>query len=161
MAFGNGIKGSILDSLENTDIWFKPVVRVGYGLVVLFSYPILGFPACNTIDSYLFKGERTFVRRVSQGFIWVMISFLLAVLIPQLEMIFGVTGSFCGVLIVFVWPALYYLAMVKKEKAKPTDQRSKWFIFNSCDVTTAWIILVVGIILCVLCTGLEISKLVK
>lgn len=91
MAFGNSIKGSILDSLENTDIWFKPVVRVGYGLVVLFSYPILGFPACNTIDSYIFKGERTLVRRVSQGFIWVMISFLLAVLIPQLEMIFGVT----------------------------------------------------------------------
>lgn len=82
-------------------------------------------------------------------------------LIPQLEMIFGVTGSFCGVLIVFVWPALYYLAMVKKEKAKPMDQRSKWFIFNSCNVTTAWIILVIGIILCVLCTGLEISKLVK
>lgn len=161
MAFGNGIKGSILDSLENTDIWFKPVVRVGYGLVVLFSYPILGFPACNTIDSYIFKGERTLVRRVSQGFIWVIISFLLAVLIPQLEMIFGVTGSFCGTLIVFVWPALYYLAMVKKEKAKPTDQRSKWFIFNICDVITAWIILVIGIILCVLCTGLEISKLVK
>lgn len=51
--------------------------------------------------------------------------------------------------------------MVKKEKAKPMDQRSKWFIFNSCNVTTAWIILVIGIILCVLCTGLEISKLVK
>lgn len=44
MAFGNSIKGSILDSLENTDIWFKPVVRVGYGLVVLFSYPIPRLP---------------------------------------------------------------------------------------------------------------------
>lgn len=161
MAFGNKITGSILDSLENTDIWFKPIVRLGYGLVVLFSYPILGFPACNTIDAYLFKGERTFTRRVIQGFIWVMVTFLLAVLIPQLEMIFGVTGSFCGALIVFVWPALYFLAMIKKVEATPADQRPKWFKYSKCEKITAWCILVIGCILCILCTYLEIAKILK
>lgn len=161
MAFGNKIEGSILDSLKDTDVWFKPVVRVGYGLVVMFSYPILGFPACNTIDAYIFKGERTTARRISEGLIWVAVTFVLAVAIPQLEMIFGVTGNFCGVLIVFVWPALYFIAMCNAEKKKPVEAKSSWFKFSSCEYITAWIILVVGVILCIFCTAIEVVKLLK
>lgn len=161
MAFGNKIAGSILDSLKDTDVWFKPVVRVGYGLVVMFSYPILGFSACSAIDANLFKGERTTTRRISEGFIYVMVTFVLAVAIPQLETIFGITGNFCGSLIVFVWPSLYFIAMCNAEKKKPVEAKSSWFKFSSCEYITAWIILVVGVVLCIFCTAIEVIKLVK
>lgn len=160
MAFGNSIQGSILDSLKDKDVWFKPIIRIGYGLVVMFSYPILGFPAVNTIDAYIFNTERTTLRRFVEGFIWSMVTWFLAVKIPTLTDIFGITGCFCGSLIVFIWPSLYFIFMYRKEQAKPVEMRSSWFKPKPYENVVAWVILVVGAVVCVYTTYLEIAKLV-
>ena len=160
LAFGNTIEGSILDSMRNMSVWYKPVVRVGYGLVVMFSYPILAFPACCTLDSWMFKGERTAARRYGEAFVWVLLTLLVAIFIPSLSDIFGVTGNFCGVLLTFVWPAIYFLSIIRKEKAKPKDEQVTWFKVKSWEEIVAWVILVVGVIVCVYATGLEVVSLV-
>lgn len=161
MAFGNKIEGSILDAMRDIDVWYKPVIRVGYGLVVLFSYPLLGFPACCTIDSWIYKTDRSLVRRLVEGFIWVALTLIVCLLIPSLSDIFGVTGSFCGVLLTFIWPAVYFIAMCNKEKKKPVENRVKWFRVRKWEEVVAWIILVVGIIVCFYATYLEVMNLVK
>ena len=161
MAFGNAIAESVLDSLKSKDLWFKPIIRIGYGLVVMFSYPILGFPAVNTIDAYIFNTERTVARRYIEGFIWCLVTWILAVMIPSLSVIFGITGCFCGSLIVFIWPSLYFIFMYRKERAKPVEMRSSWFKPKTYEYVIAWIILVVGAIVCLYTTYLEIAKLFK
>ena len=160
MAFGNSIQGSILDSMKDKNVWFKPIIRIGYGLVVMFSYPILGFPAVNTIDAYIFSSQRTTLRRYVEGFIWCMVTWFLAVKIPSLTDIFGITGCFCGSLIVFIWPSLYFIFMYRKEKSKPVEMRSSWFKPKTYEFVIAWIILVVGAVVCFYTTYLEIAKLV-
>ena len=161
LAFGNGIEGSILDSMRTMSVWYKPVVRVGYGVVVMLSYPFLAFPACCTIDSWMFKGERTAARRYGEAFVWVLLTLIVCLAIPSLSSIFGVTGNFCGVLLVFVWPALYFIALCRKEKAKPVDQRVSWFKVETWQEVIAWIIFVVGIVLCIWATSLEVMNIIK
>ena len=158
MAFGNSIQGSILDSLGDRDVWFKPVIRVGYGLVVLFSYPILGFPAVCTIDAYIFKTDRTVLRRYVEGLIYTVVTWFLAINVPSLVDIFGVTGCLCDSLIVFIWPALYFIFMYRLERAKPVEMKCQWFKPKFYEYVIAWIILVVGAVVCVYTTYLEISK---
>ena len=51
--------------------------------------------------------------------------------------------------------------MCNAEKKKPVEAKSSWFKFSSCEYITAWIILVVGVILCIFCTAIEVIKLVK
>lgn len=160
MAFGNQIEGSILDAMRNMNVWYRPVIRVGYGLVVMFSYPLLGFPACCTIDSWIFKTERSLTRRLVEGLIWVILTLIVCLLIPSLSDIFGVTGSFCGVLFTFIWPSVYFIAMCNKERKKPVENRIKWLRIRPWEEVVAWIILVVGVIACVYATYLEIMNLV-
>ena len=160
LAFGNSIEGSILDSMREMDVWYKPIVRVGYGCVVMFSYPVLAYPATCTLDSWMFKGERTAVRRYSESFIWVLLTMLVAIFIPSLSDIFGVSGNFCGVLLTFIWPSLYFLALCRKEKAKPKDEQVSWFKVKGWQETVAWVIFVVGVVVCIFATGLEIVNLV-
>jgi singapore isolate B (sub-type 7) whole genome shotgun sequence assembly, scaffold_5 len=159
MAFGNDIKGSILDAMRTMDVWYRPVVRIGYGLVVMFSYPILGFSAVTSIDAMIFSTERNLTRRLSEGFIYVAICLVVCLLIPELSTIFGVTGNFCGVLVTFIWPALYFIMLANKEKKLPADKRKKWLNIKNWEVVVAWIIFVVGIICCIYATTLEIINI--
>ena len=161
LAFGNTIQGSILDSMRNMNVWYKPVVRVGYGVVVMLSYPFLAFPACCTLDSWMFKGERTAARRYGEAFVWVLLTLIVCLAIPSLSSIFGVTGNFCGVLLAFVWPALYFIALCRKEKAKPKDEQVTWFKVKSWEEIVAWVILVVGTIVCIWATSLEVINIVN
>ena len=159
MAFGNDIKGSILDAMRTMDVWYRPVVRVGYGLVVMFSFPILGYSAVTSLDAMVFSTERNLKRRLSEGIIYVAVCLIVCLLIPELSTIFGVTGNFCGVLVTFIWPALYFIMLANKEKKLPEYQRKKWLKIYNWEVVVAWIIFVVGIICCVYATALEIINI--
>lgn len=161
LAFGAEIQGSILDSMRSLDVWYKPVVRIGYSVVVISSYPILVFPACCTIDGWLFKDERTNKRRYIEVFIWVTLTYLTYLLIPSLSSIFGVTGNFCGVLLTFIWPSVYFLSIINKETSKPMDRRCQWFTVQAWMKPVTWVILVLGVIVCIYATTLEIMNIMK
>ena len=157
IGFADNIKDSILDNLGEYNYFFNPIVRVGYGLVVMFSYPILGYPATNTIDSWLFKSERTLLRRVVEAFIWVALTCFVCIKVPSLGTIFNVTGSTCGVLLVFVWPSLYFILMYNKERKKPVEMKSAWFKPKYYEYVISWIVFVVGIVVCFIATGLALG----
>ena len=161
LAFGAEIQGSILDSMRALSVWYKPVVRVGYGVVVISSYPILAFPACCTLDSWMFKGERTDKRRYSEAFVWVLLTYMVYLFIPSLSSIFGVTGNFCGVLLTFVWPSVYFLSIISKENAKPVEYRCPWFKVQPWMEPVTWVLLVLGVIVCIYATGLELMNIMK
>ena len=157
-AFGENIKDSILDNLEGGQWWY---IRIGYCIVVLSSFPILGFPACITLDSYLFNNERTQKRRYIEGFIWTVCCFIVWYAIPSISSIFGITGNTCGVLLTFIWPSLYFISMYKEEQKKPVDMKSQWFKPKYYEYVVAWVILCVGIVVCIWATGMEVKNLYK
>lgn len=157
-AYGSTIKDSILDNMEGSFFWY---IRIAYGLVVMFSYPILGYPACITIDAFIFKSERTATRRYIEGFIWTILTFVVCVAIPSVSKIFGITGNTCGVLLTFIWPSIYFIAMYREEQKKPVDMKSNWFKPKHWELIVAWIILILGILVCIWATSMEVMKLVN
>ena len=119
-AFGDTIAGNLLTNFQQKGYWYLGIVKCAYALVVLFSNPVVVFPALTTIDEVFFKGERVFWRRYVESFIWCTIVWFIAIKIPQLDFIFGLTGATGGILLIFVLPAYYYLAVVKRLQ-KRTD----------------------------------------
>lgn len=153
--FGDEIKDSILNNLVGGVWWY---IRIAYGLVVMFSYPILGFPGCLTIDSFFFKGERTVTRRYVEGFIWTMLTWIVCVAIPSFSKILSLTGNTCGVFLTFIWPSLYFIACYRKEMAKPADMKSTWFKPKPYENVIAWIIFVLGIIVGIWAVTMEVKN---
>ena len=138
-------------------IW---ILKVAYAFVALFSYPVLSFSPLVSIDKTFFKQPRPVSRRVLEAFIWTLLVVIVALLIPELTQVFSLTGSMCGIALVFVWPSLFYIWIDKREKAKKLTSRVDIFKFSSFSIVFAWILFYVGIVAAVFMTVLEIKKLV-
>ena len=95
-----------------------------------------------------------------EAFIWTLLVVIVALLIPELTQVFSLTGSMCGIALVFVWPSLFYIWIDKREKAKKLTSRVDIFKFSSFSIVFAWILFYVGIVAAVFMTVLEIKKLV-
>ena len=158
-AYGNDIDGSLLKSLRNTSYWFIPVIKIGYGLNVMLSYPLIAYVPTLTIDSMLFKGERTTARRLGVVGVWVLVTYIISQLIPELISIFSITGSLCGSFINFIFPALFYIRIHHIESKKPVDQQFKWMKYSTWSLGVAWFILVAGCFVCVWATYMEVMNL--
>lgn len=118
-AFGNSIAGSLLTNFQQKGYWYLSIVKLAYALVVLFSNPIVVYPSVTTIDRLLFKGERVLWRRVCESFVWCTTVWAIAIAIPQLDVVFGLTGSTTGTLLIYVYPAIFYIAVVKRFQKQP------------------------------------------
>jgi amino acid permease len=84
-------------------------IRIGYSLVIIFSYPVLNFATRNGLDSLLFKTEAPWWRYVIESVIIVGITYAISILVPTIDIIFGLTGATFGQLVIFINPALFYI----------------------------------------------------
>ncbi|KAK8792260.1 amino acid transporter [Blastocystis sp. subtype 4] len=160
LAFGANTKGNLLSNFADLNVWYLNIVKVAYAFVALFSYPVLSFSPLVSIDKTFFKQPRPVSRRVLEAFIWTLLVVIVALLIPELTQVFSLTGSMCGIALVFVWPSLFYIWIDKREKAKKLTSRVDIFKFSSFSIVFAWILFYVGIVAAVFMTVLEIKKLV-
>lgn len=160
-AFGNDINGSLLTSLRGSKYWFIPVIKVGYGLNTMLSFPLIAYVPTLSIDSMLFKSERTTKRRLTEAFLWVMLTYVVSQLVPELIDIFSITGSLCGSFIGFILPSLFYIRLCAIENAKPKDHQVKWLRKGPVSIAIAWIIMIAGAVVCVWATSMEIKGLKK
>lgn len=160
LAFGANTKGSLLSNFTDMKVWYLDIVKIAYALVALFSYPVLSFSPLVSIDKMLFKNERTDLRRILEALIWSVLCLIVALAIPELNVIFALTGSLCGGALLLIFPALFYIYINKREKAKEQTSRLPMFSISNGKVTLAWVFFYVGIVLAVFLTGLEIKKLI-
>lgn len=114
MAFGETIAGNLLSNFQQKGYWYLSIVKFAYACVVLLSTPLVVYPSVSTIDRWLFSGERTLSRRFGEAFVWCTVAWALAIAVPQLDVVFGLTGSTGGILIIYVFPSLFYIAVVKR-----------------------------------------------
>ena len=162
LAYGNNIESNLLTNFSNDKAWYLNIVKLAYALVVLFSYPTLAFAAVVTFDKICFKKQpRPVWRRIVECFIWSAISCFIAIIIPQLDTVFGITGSLCGILVNFAIPASYYIGMVKMENAKTQAARTPVFKSSKSKYYIAWFMFYFGIVAAIVFTLIQLIDAFK
>ena len=162
LAYGNGIESNLLTNFSNDKAWYLNIVKLAYALVVLFSYPTLAFAAVVTFDKICFKKQpRPLWRRIVECFIWSAISCFIAIIIPQLDTVFGITGSLCGILVNFAIPASYFIGMIKMERAKAQAARTAVFKASTGKYYLAWFMFYFGIVAAIVFTLIQLIDAIK
>ncbi len=162
LAYGNSIESNLLTNFSNDKAWYLNIVKLAYALVVLFSYPTLAFAAVVTFDKICFKKQpRPLWRRIVECFIWSAISCFIAIIIPQLDTVFGITGSLCGILVNFAIPASYFIGMIKMERAKAQAARTAVFKASTGKYYLAWFMFYFGIVAAIVFTLIQLIDAIK
>ena len=161
LAYGEGIENNLLTNFSNDKAWYLNIVKLAYALVVLFSYPTLAFAAVVTFDKICFKQPRPTWRRIVEAFIWSAISCFIAIILPELDTVFGITGSLCGILVNFAIPAYYFIGVIKKERAKTQAARTPVFTASKVKYYGAWFMFYFGIVAAVLFTTIQLVDVIS
>lgn len=115
-AFGPTIQDNILANFSEVQLPFVSLVKAAYAVVMICSNPIIVYPSLLTIDKWLFVSPSSLARRLSLGFVWSMLVWFAALMIPRLTVVFGITGSTGGFIIMFILPAIYYICVFKRAR---------------------------------------------
>ena len=73
------------------------------------------------------------------------------------SIVFGITGSLCGILLNFAIPAYYFICMAKKEKAKEVTSRLTMFAVSEGKIKFSWFLFYLGIVADVIFTSLQLK----
>ena len=158
LAYGDSIGANLLDNFSKDKAWYLNIVKLAYAFVVTASYPALSFAALVSFDKMVFKKQpRPTGRRVSEAFVWTAIAAFIAIVLPELDVVFGVTGSLCGILLNFAIPAYYFICMAKREKAKEVTSRIPLFNVSDSKVKFSWFLFYLGIVADVIFTSLQLK----
>lgn len=160
LAFGEKTLGNLLDNFTELNVGYLNLVKFAYAFVALFSYPVLSFSPLVSIDKTFFKQPRPTWRRVVEAFIWSILCYIVAMLVPQIRVIFSLTGSLCGGVLAFVWPAIFFVYINKREKAKTHTSRNPTFKVKDGAIIFAWVLFYLGIALSAFLTILDIKNIV-
>lgn len=113
-AFGDETEPNLLTNFQKKGYWYLEIVKCAYAFVILFSSPVVAYSALTTADGLIFKGERVLWRRLLESFVWCSIVWFIAMMVPQLDVVFGLTGATGGILLIYVLPAYFYIAVEKR-----------------------------------------------
>lgn len=161
LAYGDAIGANLLDNFSQDQAWYLNIIKLAYAFVVLFSYPALSFAALVSFDKICFKKQpRPSWRRITEAFVWTVIASVIAIVIPELDTVFGITGSLCGILINFTIPAYFYICMAKKEKAKEQSSRLPMFTVSQGKISFSWFIFYLGVVADVVFTSLQLKDII-
>jgi hypothetical protein len=105
------ILDNILKNFTNTNDYLMILAKVAIVLVIILSFPMIHFCCRDSIEGFFFKikfqdiffngWEFSWFRWVLEAFILCSISYVLAVFIPSITIVFGLTGATTGSLVVF------------------------------------------------------------
>lgn len=110
------------------------LLRAGFGVALVFSYPVIVYEARHSLDDLLFPGcPQTTARHVALNVGLVAVTCTLGIVLPKIEVVFSLVGSTCSPIVVFILPALFYL------KASPAPAAST-------EKVPAWLVLAYGVL---------------
>eukprot|EP00949_MAST-11_sp_MAST-11-sp1_P001559 g1559.t1 len=144
--------GNILNLYPHDD----PVVTVGrVGIVgtLYLSFPLLTHPARSTLEKMAcnhFSTHSAF-RSFLITLLLALSIFVLSVLVPNILVVWTITGSVCAIVIEFVLPAMFYLKL---------SSMTRWKRNRSSRIR-AWMMLFLGIILTIVCTAASIDNVIQ
>jgi hypothetical protein len=95
--------------------WFTILTKGLYALFVVFTTPLILFSARLSLNDVLFKTEFTRTRFWMIGLGLVTACILLAVTVESLEEVFGLVGGVTCNIVVYIFPAIYYIRLCEGE----------------------------------------------
>ena len=159
LAYGDNIANNLLTNFSNDNAWYLNIVKFVYAIVVLFSFPMVGFAPLISFDKMCFKQPRPTWRRVAEAFVWTAISCFIAIII--LDTVFGIMGSLCGFLVNFAIPAYFFIGVIKKERAKTQAARTPIFTASKAKYYGAWFMFYFGIVAAVIFTTIQLIDTIR
>ena len=118
LGFGNGVKDSISESLPQTH-WLYDCVRAVFALSIFLTYPLQFYVPneiiWNWIRAKLFITDKTPPKKNLKyeylcRTILVLITFLLAIIIPKLNLLMDLVGSISGTALSIILPPIIHIA---------------------------------------------------
>ncbi|KAI4470048.1 amino acid transporter [Holotrichia oblita] len=115
--------GNVLLSL--TPSVLTEVIKIGFVLSLAFSFPLIIFPCRASLFSLIYRPTYAMLHDGGAHFIpetkfrtitifIILISLIIGILIPNIELVLGLVGSTIGVSICVLFPATCFICMVKK-----------------------------------------------
>lgn len=133
------------------------IISVGFGLAIIFSYPVVVWEARRNIQHLVFGDkEFSFDKYVMLNLVIVSITATVGILAAQIEVVLGLVGSTCSPMMIYVLPPLLYLK--SREFVKPSELPE----YKKRDAG-AYLLLVFGlsvIPLCIVVWALEQAKVI-
>jgi len=93
-------------------------IKLGYTLVILFSYPLLNYATRNGADLLFFSKYQPapWWRLLLEALVIVVLSYVVAILVPSIDIIFGIIGATVGQVVIFINPALFYIILYNSDE---------------------------------------------
>ena len=112
-------RDNILDNYDPT-LPFVPYVLLAYLCVVVLSFPVIMFPARESIVNILTvcvpsMSKYPVLSRLVIGFALVWASFGLGALSNKISVVFGLVGATAGTCIMYVLPGIFYYKLRNRE----------------------------------------------
>eukprot|EP00658_Telonema_sp_P-2_P030964 TRINITY_DN23283_c0_g1_i4.p1 TRINITY_DN23283_c0_g1~~TRINITY_DN23283_c0_g1_i4.p1 ORF type:complete len:493 (+),score=126.19 TRINITY_DN23283_c0_g1_i4:254-1732(+) len=99
-------------------LWMD-VLRVGYGISLIFSYPIMLFELRHSIEKLAFGDEPySFKRHLLINLAIIVPCTIVAIFVESVGTVFGLVGSTTSPTIVFILPSLFYLKLREDGKMR-------------------------------------------
>ena len=115
-----GVKMEDTVTLNLPRVWWSWAITAGYCVALLFSYPLMLFPAIRIIESWLGNARLLATGPASRwsrnGVRALIVAITLAVALlgaEQLGNFVSIIGAFCCVPLAFIYPALFHMRLVK------------------------------------------------
>eukprot|EP01126_Amoeba_proteus_P008746 TRINITY_DN1329_c0_g1_i6.p2 TRINITY_DN1329_c0_g1~~TRINITY_DN1329_c0_g1_i6.p2 ORF type:complete len:191 (+),score=14.59 TRINITY_DN1329_c0_g1_i6:1079-1651(+) len=103
--------GNVLLSLDDSAI--STVIRAIFTVAIMFHYPVVHFSFRQVIEKVLFKNyEFSWIRHTIQTIIVLSLTLSVALVLPSLTAVFGITGSLAAFPICYILPAIAYIKLV-------------------------------------------------
>lgn len=124
LTFKDNTLGDILKNYSSEGGGLAHFIEAIFAFSICMTYPLIIFPMRDSLDILVMKmdcvknaarnhgwsSERfTTIRFYSLTVVVILLAFLVAVLIPDIEIVFGLTGCTFGIVICFLLPALMFL----------------------------------------------------
>lgn len=108
-AYGNAVAGNLLTSLPPSEVTI--LMQLGFLFTIIFTYPLILFPARLAVEHLLLGIRRQFTPLESSTCSVVLIagSFGVAVATQDVDIVFGLTGAIGFSLQTFFFPGIWYL----------------------------------------------------
>jgi len=103
------------------------IIEIMFCLNLVFTYPLMIYPANNVIESYLYKGwPKSRKRQMCKNFnrfLMVIFTVIIAIILgPSLDKFLSVLGGVGCAPIAFIFPALFHSKIAETPKQKRCDQ---------------------------------------
>ncbi len=144
-----------------TAAWYFDVGKVGYALIIMFSYPLLSYPMRVTIDaminSFWFRDPSRHVsnvRLVIESLIVFVAAYVVAIFAVGIGIVFGISGATVGNLIVLGLPCILYIVLDVDSREGAPGQRRPWWFYRVFSLRKAAPLAVLALSLALTVTGL-------